>query len=528
MDAARAGAGAAPARAGCPGPRTTAGPAEAGQLAPQSRAAASRETTRYLAAATQVDTKYAANVARRVFGEPLRALAPGYGIDVAVVASWALAALRTRAARDGFLAVVFFLQLLFAALAVMTSPWLLIALPLLLAVAWAAVSWEHWERVHRRIAGHLLRDRFEPGNAPAPRRADERERLEALAARQDGNLVVFSGRSAFVGTGKTAYSRRILFDISYSPGNAARDPENENPADEDPETGAGERSGLEQDFTSHDIHLAIVEAFSTASGLGKSLENISVSERLFVNGRHVRPGSQLLPDPVRPPATRVAGGLLAAAADNPSQDFRSYVCVEMPGWQGQLVVTLFARAVYTGRSLFVEWTFQVLPPLRDMFLQIDDLFEYPRRQQALKSLAAGARATIPALAGSPVTAVSLALRPFAAKARSRRLRYAIRHGYVFDYGAVRSIREDASGGQGRHFLLARDETMYMLLAQQTLLQAVRGFLRDHGVDLENFDRQAQVIFDNSIHIGDITGSTGVAVGTGAAAGVTGTREAGSE
>jgi hypothetical protein len=57
----------------------------------------------------------------------------------------------------------------------------------------------------------------------------------------------------------------------------------------------------------------------------------------------------------------------------------------------------------------------------------------------------------------------------------------------------------------------------MLLAQQTLLQAVREFLSDHGVDLEKFDKQAQVIFDNSINIGNISGSSGIAVGVNTAA-----------
>jgi hypothetical protein len=189
----------------------------------------------------------------------------------------------------------------------------------------------------------------------------------------------------------------------------------------------------------------------------------------------------------------------------------------MPGWQGQLVVTLFARAVYTGKSLFVEWTFRVLPPLRDEFLHIDTLFEYPFYRQVLNSLTASLRATTPALLCSPVTALRSMLQPYAARNRRRRINYAIQHGYVFDYGALRSIREGASSRRNRHFFLARDENMYMLLAQQTLLQAVREFLSDHGVDLEKFDKQAQVIFDNSINIGNISGSSGIAVGVNTAA-----------
>ena len=96
--------------------------------------------------------------------------------------------------------------------------------------------------------------------------------------------------------------------------------------------------------------------------------------------------------------------------------------------------------------------------------------------------------------------------------RQSRYAYAIERGYLFDYGAVRSIREDASGSQRHHYFLARDEGMYVLLAQQTLVQTVGEFLTDHGVDLGQFNAQVQVIFDQSIKIGDISGSSGIAIG----------------
>ena len=68
-----------------------------------------RDATRYLSAATQIDIGYAERVAARVMNEPFRALAPTYGVDVAVVTMWALKALRTRALRDNTLAAVFVL-----------------------------------------------------------------------------------------------------------------------------------------------------------------------------------------------------------------------------------------------------------------------------------------------------------------------------------------------------------------------------------------------------------------------------------
>ena len=98
----------------------------------------------------------------------------------------------------------------------------------------------------------------------------------------------------------------------------------------------------------------------------KKLEfsDMKVEERLFVNGRHLKGNEDFLPNgEMAPPAVSVGTRLLLEATLDPTPDARTYVCVEMPGWQGQLVVTLFVRAVHAGGSLYVEWEYRVLPPL---------------------------------------------------------------------------------------------------------------------------------------------------------------------
>ncbi len=471
---------------------------------PGSTEAADREATRYLSAATQINIDYAKKVVDKVVNERLKALAPTFGVDVPVVVKWAIKALHTRAIRDLSLTVILALQSLFIAICILWWQWAWTLILSSLATAWLVVSWEYHERIHNTVIGKMLRDRFRPEEAPLPHSATDQEQLRTIAKRRDGNLVVFSGHSAFVGSGDLMYSRRILLDVS-----------GRKESDEDPETKL-------EPFTSDDIHHAITMAFDRQYGLGKSLDNIRAYERLFVNGLHVQNNQQLLPDPLRPPPTSVDSALLHAAAVNPSPEARTYVCVEMPGWQGQLVVTLFIRSVYAGKSLFVEWTFRVLPPIRAEFLNIDGLYEFSPYQQLKNSLASGMRVLIPALFGSPAHALSHWHRPRAAIRRQSRYSNAIKRGYVFDYGAARSIREDASGSQRQHYFLARDETMYVLLAQQTLIRAVGDFLGEHGVDLGQFDDQVKVIFEQSINynIGDIKDSTGIVIGANSSATVT--------
>ncbi|HTX25995.1 MAG TPA: hypothetical protein VME19_03120 [Streptosporangiaceae bacterium] len=462
-----------------------------------------REATRYLSAATQIDIKYAENVVDRVVNERLRALAPTFGVDVPVVAKWAIKAVRTRAVRDNLLTAILMLQLLLTVIVILWWDWAWTFIALLLIAAWLAVSWDYRERMHQIVRGKMLRDRFDPAEAPSPYRQPDVERLHEIAKRRDGNLAVFSGHSAFIGSGAPVYGQRLLLDIMGG---------------KEPDTGTARKP---DPFTSYDLHLAIIDAFGRERGLAKSLDNVRVYERLFVNGLHVQNNEQLLPNRLQAPPTSVDNRLLQAAAVRPSPEARTYVCVEMPGWQGQLVVTLFIRAVYAGDSLYVEYVFRALRPIRREFLLIDSLYDYSRFGQLKDSLRHGLWELIPALLASPGQVLGSRRRRGKTRREQSWSIHAIERGYVFDYGASRSIREYASGGQRQHYFLARDETMYLLLAQQTLIQAVRKFLSDHGIDLSQFDAQVKIIFDKSIHIGDIKDSTGVAVGDSASATVGG-------
>jgi hypothetical protein len=93
----------------------------------------------------------------------------------------------------------------------------------------------------------------------------------------------------------------------------------------------------------------------------------------------------------------------------------------------------------------------------------------------------------------------------------------ISRGCVFDYGALPSIREDACGRRRQHYFLARDEIMYLLLAQTTLLRAVKDFLKAHRVSLLEFDDQVKIIVDQSVKIqgsGNVVGDNSSATVTG--------------
>jgi hypothetical protein len=470
-------------------------PAENGHKGPSAgRRTIDRETTRYLSATSLVSVDFARQVAGKIMGEPLRALAPAYGVDVVVVTRWAIASLQLRIQRDRVLLAILVLGIGLSFLAGLPA-----ILVIMVIAAWAVVAWEYWVRIHRILIGKLLMERFDPADAPEPRDTCARRRLETVALRRDGNLIVFSGRKAFVGSGRLLTRKTFLLDASRG------------------KTGDQGQELKPRFFTSRDVHEKFIQAIRDMG-----LDNVVAEERLFVNGQHIQAmRGDLLPDPRQPPPTSVGVNLVREAALHPTPDARAYVCAELPGWKGQLVVTLFARAVHTGGQLFIEWSFHVLPPLQDVFCGIDRLSAKSWLAQLIEASGRGLRDVLPALLRSPGRFVRPWWAGMTASSRSAAQLRAIEGGRIFDYGARSSIREQAAGRGRQHYFLARDEAMYYLLTEQALMRAVAEFLDEHDIGAKGFTDQVTKIiqqnFEQGIIVtGDIIGE-GIAVGNSAQA-----------
>ena len=428
------------------------------------------ETTRYLAAVTQLEPKYARAVVRHIVGGSFRAVAPAAGADVVAVTRWALAALRRRAQRDLVLTC-----LLAAGVAVAVGASTLIPIAIMAVLAVFAVAYERWVRDVKVIARQMLRGRFRVHDAPASLSQRIEKRLAMVRQQQNGNLVVFHGRSPFVGSGQSYLYDHIVVDVAR---------------------GEKKKNGKRQPpipFSTAQLHEALEAAL-------KSMEfpGMRVGQRLYVNGEHIMSDARLLPQKDGPPATDASAGLLRDGC-NPASEARTYVCAEIGGWKGQLVVSLFTRAVQSHGSLQVEWRFHVLPPLHTDFLLVDRRYELPVVGQIPKAMTTGVLWFAPALVSAPAMLAYHATLPFIEMARTLAQSYRIRHGYAFNYGAPRSIREIAVSDRRLHEFVAVDWLTFIALAQHTLVTALRGFLELHKVDMRQFSSQERVIIRSKVN-----------------------------
>ena len=452
-----------------------------------------RETTRYLSAATQINPNYARAVVARVVHEPYRALAPAHGADVTVVARWALDSLRRIVRRDAILTItliagVFFSWLLGAV--IQTSLWFVFAtVVIMFGLAFFCIAYEYWIRWYEILAGQMLRDVFDPEAAPKPTSERVNQRLQAAADRKSGNLVVFAGHSAFIGSGSRLAQEQIVIDVSCG-------------KEKDDNS-----SGQPIPFTNTDVHVAIARAIGSLK-----LPGLSVMERVFVNGRHVRGNGELQRRPLEPPVASVSDELLHGAAEHPTADARAYVCAEAHGWQGQLVVTMFARVVHTGGWLYIDYSFHLLPPIDVAYTRVDSLYDESLAHRLRKAWAWSGLRAVPYLLKAPYSLAKQGNQMFRWNLRESAQGGLISRGQTFDYGALRSIREEACWRGNRHYFINRDITMYVLLLQNSLLREVENFLNDHNIATAEFKEQAKVIIDASnqhysVHIGNVSDST---------------------
>ncbi|MCW8376980.1 FHA domain-containing protein [Streptomyces justiciae] len=443
-------------------------------------------STRFLAAATQLDPWFADVVVQQVVNEPYRALAPVFGADLGVVTRWALAARRRRLARDLVLLALLLCVLALIGFGVRAhigefqsdqprvdwQPYALGALPALL-LGWSAVAVDIWVTEHLVLRRRLAAHHYQPAEAPDPLSSRVRERLTAVAERPAGNLIVCSHYYPFAGSGFQVDEWDMPIDIrkgTVRPEGGRRAP---------------------RPFATGELYDVLVAA---ARGIG--LNNLRVEERLFVDGLNVALDRRLLPTRDQPPLTRVDPHVMRAMPDGLGATRRSYVSIEIPAWSGQLVVTMYLRAVQVHGTLYLEWSAYALLPMLPQYYAVDRL---PHRTAAGSAVRAGVQALarlLPALLGAPRALARRAFSARAAAAHRRRQRRLIRGGYQFDYGAQHSIREFACGLDEGTYFLGRDLSRALATTQQHLLNTVGDFLEAHGIDSENFQRQQQNLVQN--------------------------------
>jgi hypothetical protein len=452
---------------------------------------ATEGATRYLCAAPYLDGRFAAWVVDEILENELRASAPSYGVDVLPVVRHCVRARRLKIARDAVItAIVVGGSALLYLLGYTLTELLLRVVSLAWATVFASLCLTHYEIITAR----MVRNRFDPHAAPSV--SPRRERLlRSLADETRSNVTVYSGFSPFVGSGIDLSGWSFVVDTRR--GKEDLDGSRLQPVP----------------FEVDDLYRRV------ASHMGDlRLDRLTMEGRLFVNGRELDGLPWLLPEVSSRPRVLVDPQIVDQFRKAPSDQVRHYSTLQIVGWQGELVVTIFLRFSFTGDNLFCEVSRFLLTPVAERYHQVDDLNVVPDLRAVARLLGRSVMSTVFLAPFSTFLLLGHALAPWRRWRRRRIARRLARQCPTYDHGATTTVRQQAMSTNYAHYFQKLDRQMYVKLVEQQILDAVVTFLDSHNIDTSELKERQTTILNNGVMVsGGTIQAQSFAVGSGARA-----------
>jgi hypothetical protein len=481
------------------------------------------ETTRYLCAAAHLDENFCSYIMEQIVEEEHRAVGELYGADIVPIVKWCISTRQRTLARNIFLfgllliAIIVGIQLIgsrpvysydygyiytvspsFWAFLVLV-PLLLIVLSLLSAIpspillilyvlviffaypmalfflgAWLIVGIEMGVRYYGSRAQQLSRNSFRTDAIQVPLEPSLEQKLRA--GTQNGNTVVYSGYSPFVGAGLNIGGWSFAVDIS--------------------------KGKMKEGVQLRPIPFRASELYNYVTERVRrlGLNNLFMEDKLYVNGQEIRDDRRFLPQPLARPFQRIPSEMMwqFIEPETPSQDIRHYKCIRVTSWRGELILSLFIRFVRVGKNFFIEADYFLLPPLKNEYYGIDTIEPTLTFRKVRQLAVASLLATVGLWFRSPVKIFFSTFHHWILARRHKRIERQIMGNPAFDYGAASSLREVASStGYRRHFQRL-DKEMYVKIIEGELLESIITFLDDKNVDTTDLKQRQETILNNGV------------------------------
>lgn len=445
--------------------------------------------TRMLCATAHLHGEYAETVVSTLLDPSFTAIAPSWGLDPVALAQHAKLASNRRKERDRTLRyllagmIMVPLGVIALALSRQLSPTAVGLSVLTVSAGGFATAWmvvfAHYELIRVSVL-ESVDARMAPRDTAPALDLDTRQRLETLT---EANVIVFTGYQPFVSCGTTLDSWTICVDLTPAP------------------------DAVVAPFDTLDLQRHLLHAVPP-----QVPESMWAAARLFVAGSAAKAVPELIPDPREPdtwPASQLPADVIDRYAREPSQNARTYACLAMPSWQGEIVVSTLVRAELAGSKLFVEGRTHALLPPRARYREYKSVPKHPRRAWVAVARSV-TPALIPLLFGCYQRKIDLVRATRRFRRNRQRLRKDLAEGYPFDYGTNTSLREDIADPTNLKYYASVDEIRSFRILKRQVLLTVENYLHRHGVDVEDYHRQAEhCLQETTVHLHDLPASTNV-------------------
>lgn len=237
---------------------------------------------------------------------------------------------------------------------------------------------------------------------------------------------------------------------------------------------------------------------------------------LFADGRRVRDSAELFTN--NRVASQFDPGLFMQREDWPDPGTRTYLCISVADWSGEIVLSIYLRFRQGELNLFAEAAYYLLTPPKRSFLTVDEADPRLKIGVVARLLS---RATVTApimLAGAALNTAAWVLSPLVYWLERRRIRRTMRRNRQFNVGAVTSIRELGMENYFRVYFQQLDKERHGKTIEQCVIDAIVEFLTAHNVDTSDIrDRRSTILNNGVIVSGGNINAESLAVGSGARA-----------
>jgi hypothetical protein len=180
---------------------------------------------------------------------------------------------------------------------------------------------------------------------------------------------------------------------------------------------------------------------------------------------------------------------------------RLYTEIKVESWNGQVILSAFVRFWRSAEYLFVETTYRVLPPLKIDYRRIDSMNPRPTLRQLFQRILLPSALQVPLCSlQAPLGVVRGATLRIARARREHLTMQAIRENRLFNYGAERTVRESGSGRRYSTYFQWLDVERFTKVIDRHLLDTIRFFLEEKGVDVGELRLRMRSIFGTGVMV----------------------------
>ncbi|MBW4597579.1 MAG: hypothetical protein KME46_32940 [Brasilonema angustatum HA4187-MV1] len=431
------------------------------------------DTTRYLCAAAYLSPTFRDSVIQLIFKEDCKDIAICHGVDLSTVLKHCLAAQKRELNKHKFLAFIFLLACVSVLLP--NDEWVFIFI-LCFLLALILVFSEAWKLRYEIIAKTLAKSNFDPNYINLTFTQNEKIKLEEIARKQNSNIIVYGGYSPFVGCGFELGGWSFVLNISKG------------------------KEIIEKTLTP--IPFAIEELYEYVVNRIRELKlsELSIEDKLCVNGQEIRGNSVLLPDIFSRPSSQVDDKYVKSFVNATTEHIRYYKHIKVITWQGELVLSVFLRIRKINQQLFIETNFFVLCPVKnEYYLYLVDAIEPEITIDKLMSLLISS--VLETVLLWPLSILNIWNKANSKKQlqqQRKTMRRIIRETPNYNYGAINSVRELASPSIYNQYFQQLDQEMYLKIIERQIIDSICNFLENKNIDTSDLKNRQNAIFNQGV------------------------------